>query len=85
MYVNISVYVGSHGDQKRVLDALKLELQVPVRCPTRVLETVPQASERAVKAINHWAISPATNTIVFNSFFYFREKNGQIFIQIYII
>lgn len=84
MYVNISVYVGSHGDQKRVSDARKLELQVPVRCPTRVLETIPQASERAVKPINHWAISPATNTIVFNSFFYFREKKMASFLYKYI-
>jgi hypothetical protein len=43
MYVNISVYAGSHGDQKRVLDALELELQVPVGYPTWVLETISQA------------------------------------------
>jgi hypothetical protein len=39
--------------------------------------------ERAVKAINHRAISPATNTIVLNSLFYFRKKNSRLFIQIY--
>lgn len=27
MYVNISVYTGSHGDHQRVLDALELEWQ----------------------------------------------------------
>lgn len=74
MYVTISVYAGSHGDQTRVLDTLELELQVPVGCPTWVLEAISQSSKRAVKAINHRAISPATNTIVLNSLFYFRKK-----------
>lgn len=37
MYVNISVYTGSHGDQQRVLDALELEWQGLVGSPTWVL------------------------------------------------
>lgn len=77
MYVNISVYTGSHGDHQRVLDALELEWQVLVGSPTWVLESILLSSERTGKAINHWVISPATDTVVVNSLFYFRKQNWQ--------
>lgn len=77
MYVNISVYTGSHGDHQRVLDALELEWQVLVGSPAWVLESILLSSERTGKAVNYWAISPATDTIVVNSLFYFRKQNWQ--------
>lgn len=45
--------------------ALELELRAVVSCLTQVLGTEPRSSERAICALNHWAILPAPRTISF--------------------
>jgi hypothetical protein len=52
------VNAGAYEGQKRVLDALKLELQVALSCPMWVLGTEPRCSRRTESTLNCWAISP---------------------------
>lgn len=53
--VNLNIISsGTSGDQKRMLDVLKLELQVVLSCPVWMLGTEFRFSARAVHAFSPW-------------------------------
>lgn len=54
---HVLMSTGAFGDQKSVMDALDLDLQVIVSRSTSVLGTKLSSSGRAVYAVNNWFIS----------------------------